>query len=49
MQFLPQSIAIVTMLLQRRWQQQKIYSPQFFYKNNQGIEASVAMLLGNCF
>jgi Leucine-rich repeat (LRR) protein len=24
-------------------------SPQFFYKNNQGIEASVAQLLGNCF
>jgi hypothetical protein len=24
-------------------------STLFFYKNNQGIEASVALLLGNCF
>ncbi len=33
-----------------RWEFEKVsQSLQFFYKNNQGIEASVAMLLGNCF
>jgi hypothetical protein len=26
-----------------------VQSPRLFYKNNQGIEASVALLLGNCF
>jgi hypothetical protein len=32
------------------WEFEKVsQSPQFFYKNNQGIEASVALLLGNCF
>jgi hypothetical protein len=33
-----------------RWEFEKVsQSPQFFYKDNQGIEASVALLLGNCF
>jgi len=33
-----------------RWEFEKVsQSPQFFYENNQGIEASVALLLGNCF
>jgi hypothetical protein len=38
------------MYLIARWEFEKVYqSPQFFYKSNQGIETSVAMLLGNCF
>ncbi len=33
-----------------RWEFEKVsQSPQLFYKNNQGIEASVTLLLGNCF
>jgi hypothetical protein len=28
---------------------QFVRSPQFFYKNNQAVEACVALLLGNCF
>jgi hypothetical protein len=33
-----------------RWEFKKVsQSPQFSYKNNQGIEASVALLLGNWF
>jgi hypothetical protein len=33
-----------------RWEFEKVsQSPQFFYKNNQGIEASVALLLGIFF
>jgi hypothetical protein len=32
------------------WEFEKVsQSSQFFYKNNQGIEASIALLLGNCF
>jgi hypothetical protein len=33
-----------------RWEFEEVFeSTQFFYRNNQGIEASVAPLLGNCF